>query len=120
GVIIRARLLRHYPQGANFSHVIGYVGRINTDELNDIDISNYSASNYIGKQGIEKFYEDELHGTVGYEQAENDASGEPVRILNQIKPTPGKNLYLTLDSQLQVAAEQALAGHRGAIVIIQP
>jgi penicillin-binding protein 2 len=120
GVIIKARLLRHYPLGGSFSHVIGYVGRINIDELNDIDPSNYSATNYIGKQGIEKFYEDELHGTVGYEQAENDASGEPVRVLNQIKPIPGKNLYLTLDSQLQIAAEQALAGHRGAVVIIQP
>ncbi len=120
GVIIRARLLRHYPLGEHLSHVLGYVGRINTDELNDIDISNYSATNYIGKQGIEKYYEDELHGTVGYEQAESDASGEPVRLLSQIKPIPGKNLYLTIDSKLQIAAEQALAGHRGAIVVIQP
>ncbi len=120
GVVIRARLLRHYPYGKSFSHVIGYIGRINPEELNDIDVSNYSASNYIGKQGVEKFYEDELHGTVGYEQAENDASGEPVRILNQIKPTPGRNLYLTLDSKLQLAAEQALDGHRGAIVAIEP
>lgn len=120
GALIRARLLRHYPLGGSFSHVLGYVGRINIEELNEIDPSNYSASNYIGKQGIEKFYEDELHGSVGYEQAENDASGEPVRILNQIKPEPGKNLYLTLDSRLQMVAEQALAGHRGAVVAIQP
>jgi len=120
GVMIRARLLRHYPMGNTFSHVLGYIGRISIEELNDIDQSNYSATNYIGKQGIEKFYEDELHGTVGYEQAENDASGEPVRILNQIKPIPGKNIYLTLDSQLQIAAEQALTGHRGAVIAIQP
>lgn len=120
GVLIKARLIRHYPFGGTLSHVLGYVGRINTEELDDIDPRNYSATNHIGKLAIEKYYEDELHGTVGYEQAENDASGQPVRILNQIKPLPGKNLYLTIDSHLQAAAEQALAGNRGAIVAIQP
>ncbi|OAI46324.1 hypothetical protein AYO45_06390 [Gammaproteobacteria bacterium SCGC AG-212-F23] len=120
GAIVKARLMRHYPQGESFSHVLGYVGRINLDELKEIDTSNYSGSNYIGKAGIEKFYEDELHGAVGYQQAETDASGEPVRVLNQIHPIPGKNLYLTLDSHLQKAAEEALAGHRGAVIAIDP
>ncbi|MHB1946780.1 MAG: penicillin-binding protein 2 [Gammaproteobacteria bacterium] len=120
GVIIKARLIRHYPMGTSFIHVLGYVGRINTQDLNEIDATNYSASNYIGKLGIEKYYEDELHGTVGYEQAENDASGEPVRVLNRIKPIPGENLYLTIDSKLQLAVEEALGGHRGAVVVIQP
>ena len=120
GIFVKARLLRHYPMGETLSHAIGYVGRISTDELEDIDLTNYAATNYIGKLGIEKFYEDELHGTVGYEKVENDASGEPVRVLNQIKPVPGKNLYLTLDSRLQLAAEKALEGSRGAIVVIQP
>ncbi len=120
GFLVKARLIRHYPFDASLSHTLGYVGRINIDELADIDATNYSATNYIGKLGIEKYYEDELHGTVGYEQVENDASGEPVRILNQIVPIPGKNLYLTLDSKLQFVAEQALEGMRGAVVIIQP
>lgn len=120
GVFIKARLLRHYPFEGAFSHVLGYVGRINIDDLQDIDSINYAASNYIGKLGIEKYYEEELHGAIGYEQAETNASGEQVRVLNQIKPTPGKNLYLTLDSKLQIVAEAALAGHRGAIVAIQP
>lgn len=120
GAFIKAGLLRHYPYDQHFSHILGYVGRINTSELNDIDVTNYSASNYIGKLGIEKFYEDELHGTVGYEQAETDASGASVRIIKQIKPVPGKNLYLTIDSKLQMAAVDALAGHKGAIVAIQP
>jgi penicillin-binding protein 2 len=106
--------------GGTVSHILGYVGRINTEDLEDIDSTNYRATNYIGKLGIEKFYEDELHGTVGYEQAENDASGQPVRVLNHIKPIPGKNLYLTIDVNLQIAAEEALAGNRGAIVAIQP
>lgn len=120
GVLIKARLIRHYPFAGSLSHVLGYVGRINLEELNAIDTRNYSATNHIGKLGIEKFYENELHGTVGYEQAENDASGQAIRVLNQIKPIPGKNLYLTIDSNLQLAAEQALAGNRGAVVAIQP
>lgn len=120
GVFVRARLIRHYPQGTTFSHVIGYVGRINAQDLEEIDQANYSGSNYIGKLGIEKYYEDDLHGTVGYEQAENDASGAPLRTVKQIKPIPGKNIYLTIDSQLQKVAENALAGHRGAVVVIQP
>lgn len=120
GVSIKARLMRHYPYGESFSHVIGYVGRINLQELNEIDQVNYSASHYIGKLGIEKFYEEELHGKVGYEQVEKDASGKPIRTLKEIKGTPGKNIYLTIDSQLQMVAEKTLENHLGAIVVIQP
>ena len=89
GVMIKARLMRHYPYGESFSHVLGYVGRINAQELKEIDQINYSASHYIGKLGIEKFYEEELHGKVGYEEVENDASGKPIRILKEIKGIPG-------------------------------
>ena len=120
GFSVKARLIRHYPFGSGLSHVLGYVGRINIEELQDIDATNYSATNYMGKLGIEKFYEDDLHGTVGYQQVESDASGEPIRVLNQIKPVPGKNLYLTIDSRLQMAVEKALSGLRGAVVVIQP
>lgn len=120
GVQVKARLMRHYPFTESFAHVIGYVGRINTQELNEIDQTNYSASHYIGKLGIEKFYEEDLHGKVGYEEVENDASGKPIRLLKQIKGVPGKNIYLTIDSGLQIAAENALKGNRGAIVAIQP
>lgn len=120
GVVIKARLMRYYPFGESFSHVIGYVGRINAQELNEIDQINYSASHYIGKLGVEKYYEEEMHGKVGYEQVENDASGKPIRILKEIKGTPGRNIYLTIDSSLQFAAEKALQGHRGAVVAIQP
>lgn len=120
GVLIKARLMRHYPHGASFSHVLGYVGRINAKELSEIDTTNYSASHYIGKLGIEKFYEEALHGQVGYEQVENDASGKPLRVLKEIPGTPGKNIYLTIDSGLQFAAEQALTSKRGAVVAIQP
>lgn len=120
GVLVKARLLRHYPFTNSLSHILGYVGRINIEELKDIDPINYSGTNYIGKLGIEKYYEDELHGNVGYEQIENDASGEAIRSIKRTNPTPGKNLYLTIDTKLQTEAEQALAGRRGAIVAIQP
>lgn len=120
GVLIRARLMRNYPYGPSFSHVIGYVGRINTEELQEIDQVNYSASNYIGKTGIEKFYEDNLHGQVGYEQVETDASGKSIRTLKEINGQPGKNLYLTIDSQLQLVAEKAMQGYRGAVIAIDP
>lgn len=120
GVSINARLMRHYPFNQSFSHVLGYVGRINQQELNEIDATNYSASHYIGKLGIEKYYEEQLHGNVGYRQVENDASGKSIRILKQIKGTPGKNIYLTLDSELQFVAETALKGHRGAVVALDP
>lgn len=120
GVSVKARLMRRYPYGKSFSHLLGYVGRINAQELNEIDAINYSASHYIGKLGVEKFYEEELHGSVGYEEVENDASGKPLRTLKETLSVPGKNIYLTIDSRLQFVAEQALAGHRGAIVAIKP
>lgn len=120
GIQIKARLMRRYPYGNTLSHVMGYVGRINAQEMNEIDNTNYSASYYIGKNGIEKYYEDDLHGQVGYQEVENDARGKPIRILKEIKATPGKNIYLTLDYNLQVVAEKALAGNRGAIVVIEP
>lgn len=120
GVKITARLMRYYPFGESFSHVLGYVGRINVKELSEIDPINYSASQYIGKLGIEKFYEKILHGTVGYEEVENDASGKPIRILKETKSIPGKNIYLTIDAKLQLIAEKALQEHRGALVAIEP
>lgn len=120
GFVIKGRLIRHYPYEQSFSHALGYIGQINTEELNKVDANNYSASHYIGKLGIEKYYEEELHGKVGYQEVEVDANGEPVRILKYAKPIAGKNLYLSIDSSLQLAAEQALKGRRGAIVALEP
>lgn len=120
GFLIKARLMRHYPFGNSFSHILGYVSQINSEELKKIDSANYSASHYIGKLGVEKYFEDELHGTVGYQEVEVDANGHPIRILKQTNPVRGKNLFLSIDSHLQLAAEKALMGHRGAIVAIEP
>ena len=120
GVDVVAQLNRYYPLGANTSHVIGYVGMINEQELQQIDISNYSATSHIGKLGIEKAYEDILHGRVGYQQVEVNAQGKVVRVLDRTPPVPGRNFYLTLDSSLQNLAVQSLAGKRGAIVAMDP
>ncbi|PRD19177.1 UNVERIFIED_CONTAM: mrdA [Trichonephila clavipes] len=120
GVEVVAQLVRHYPQGAHFAHSVGYVGRINEQELKQLDPINYSGTHHIGKTGIERFYEPLLHGQVGYEEVETNARGRVLRVLKRTDPLPGKDLTLTLDVKLQQAAEQALAGRRGAVVAIEP
>lgn len=120
GVEVVAQLVRHYPQGEHFAHSVGYVGRINEKELKELDPVAYSGTHHIGKTGIERFYEDQLHGEVGYEEVETNARGRVLRVLKRTDPLPGKDIVLTLDVRLQEAAEAALAGRRGAIVAIQP
>lgn len=120
GVSIQTEMIRHYPQGAAFAAVVGYVGRINAHELATVDPGNYSTTNFIGKTGAEKFYENKLHGKVGLQQAESNAHGQVVRVLNRTPSTPGNNLYLTIDSKLQIAVQQALGKMRGAVVAIDP
>ncbi|MBU0455327.1 MAG: penicillin-binding protein 2 [Gammaproteobacteria bacterium] len=120
GFSIQAELIRSYPFQDAFAHVLGYVGRINTQELDRVDASNYAGTNFIGKVGIEKYYESQLHGEVGYSKVETDASGEVLRTLDQLPPIKGEDIYLTIDSQLQIAAKNALNNKPGAIVAIQP
>ena len=118
GVSIKARLMRYYPLAETMAHVLGYVGRINEQELQQVNITNYRATNFIGKSGIEKYYEDVLHGQVGYQQIETDVSGRNLRILSKQTPISGAKLYLTLDARLQKVAYEALEGKRGAVVVI--
>ncbi len=120
GVEVAAQLVRHYPQGAHFAHSVGYVGRINEKELKTLDPVNYSGTHHIGKTGIERFYEAQLHGQVGYEEVETNARGRVLRVLKRTDPIPGKDIVLSLDIKLQEAAEAALAGRRGAIVALDP
>jgi penicillin-binding protein 2 len=120
GVDITAGLARHYPQGALAAHAIGYVGRIDEQALKELDTSNYRGTTHIGKTGIEKTYEDLLHGTVGLQQVETTAQGRVLRVLNRIAPESGRNLYLTLDSRVQRAAEAAFGDYTGSAVAIDP
>ena len=117
---VAARLIRSYPNGALAVHTLGYVGRINEDELQTLDSTNYSATRFTGKTGIEKFYEDTLHGKVGYNHVETNALGRTLRTIKRIPPIPGENIYLTIDARLQHIAEQAIGNRRGAIVAIDP
>ena len=120
GIDVTAQFVRHYPLGEHFAHSVGYVGRINEAELKVLDPVNYSGTHHIGKTGVEKFYEAELHGTVGYEEVETNARGRVLRVLKRTDPVPGKDIVLSIDSKLQAKAEEALGGRRGAIVAIQP
>lgn len=120
GVIVQANMLRNYPLANDLSNVVGYVGRITTKELTQVDPANYTASDEVGKAGVEAEDEILLHGTMGSEQAEIDADGKVVRVLKTTPAIPGDNIYLTIDSKLQTYAAQLLGKNTGAIVAIQP
>jgi penicillin-binding protein 2 len=123
-VEIKARPFRHYPLGEQVSHVIGYIGRINDRDIDELKESgryaNYRGSDYVGRTGIEKAYEEELHGVTGFEEVEVDASGRALRTLSRTPPVAGNNLTLSLDSKLQAVAEEAFGDFRGALVAIDP
>ncbi|MDH5571022.1 MAG: penicillin-binding protein 2 [Gammaproteobacteria bacterium] len=125
GVEIDATLTRHYPLGKLAVHAVGYVSRISEDELRNVNESNYSGTNHIGKSGIEQSYEDLLHGTVGFQSVETNAQGRILRVLERTLPVPGQNLYLNLDVNLQAIAENSFiddTGYQqaGALVAIDP
>ncbi len=118
GVSIKARLMRYYPLGEVTAHLLGYVGRINADELKQVNSTQYRATNFMGKVGIERFYEDVLHGQVGYQQVETDVSGRTLRIVSKQAPLSGNNLHLTIDARLQQVAHDAMQGKCGAVVVM--
>lgn len=120
GVNIETQMTRYYPHGDLFAHVIGYVGRINDKELKKIDKDLYAGTNLIGKIGVEKSYEELLHGIPGNESVEADAHGNVLRNLGRKDPVRGNDLYLSIDYGLQMVATEQLAGRRGAIVALDP
>ncbi|MGZ8143148.1 MAG: penicillin-binding protein 2 [Methylosarcina sp.] len=118
GVDIQTHLVRHYPYYDLASHVIGYVGRISEEELKDLPIAEYRGSTHMGKLGIEKSYETELHGKTGYAEIETNVQARSLNTLKEVHPTPGANLYLSLDIDLQKTAYDALDFYNGAVVAI--
>ena len=120
GVTLSASLRRVYPQNDLTGHVIGYVGRVSNQDLKKIDTRAYEGTSYIGKSGIESFYETELLGQVGVQQVETDAYGRVVRKVSHVAARAGANVHLTLDAQLQKVAIEALDGRRGAVVALEP
>src|SRR5699024_1177963 len=119
GVEVRAQASRYYPLGDVAAHAIGYVGRINVRELQNLNeqglAADYSGSSHIGKLGIERYYQNLLHGSVGVEKVETNALGRVIRTLERTPPPPGSDIHLSLDIRLQQAAEEAMGEYTGSI-----
>jgi penicillin-binding protein 2 len=120
GVSVDAELVRHYPHGDAFAHVVGYLGSITEEELKMLDPVNYNGTHQIGKLGMENFYENILHGKVGYETVEKNSLGQIMNVLEHTDPVPGYDIVLNLDSELQQAAIDALGEFRGSVVALDP
>ena len=126
GVDVRARLFRNYPAGEVGSHLIGYIGRINSAEKkamadwDDDVLANYRGTDVIGKIGLEQHYEQQLHGTTGFEEMETSAGGRAVRRLKSHPAQPGNTLVLAIDIKLQALVEELFGERRGALVAIDP
>lgn len=134
GIDIREGLIRHYPFGELTGHSIGYMGSISAEDMQRIDRANYAATALIGISGVERSYQEELHGRVGYRQQLVNAQGRVLMdpaagsalfdstpgSLETRWPIPGNNLVVGLDMRLQQAAQRAMEGLRGAVVAIEP
>ncbi|CAN8142550.1 peptidoglycan DD-transpeptidase MrdA [uncultured Thiomicrorhabdus sp.] len=120
GVTLSSRLKRTYPFKDVGVHAIGYVGRINQKELKKLDEKRYLGTEIIGKSGVEKYYEDILHGYPGVQQVETNVRGSVLRKLETTPAIPGQDIHLTIDIELQKFAEQLMGDRRGSIVAIDP
>jgi penicillin-binding protein 2 len=129
GVDFQPRLVRHYPHGELVAHAIGYVGALSTADLERLDPAAYAGSSHTGKTGVEHFNEKYLHGTVGFRQVVTNARGRQLPADSRLfadslpdgePPSPGLNLHLSLDLDLQRVASEALAEWRGSVVAIDP
>ena len=121
---VRPYFKRYYLYGEIMTHILGYVGKINDKDVDrlkkDEKFANYSGSNDMGKLGIERYYEDELHGTTGFEEVEINNRGKVIRKLREQPSVAGKSIYLTIDLELQRYITDLLAGQKGAIVVLDP
>ena len=120
GVKVITRLQRYYPQAGIAAHAVGSVRRMTEEDLRQVDPSRYRATQFVGKRGVEAYYESDLHGRPGFQQVETDAHGRVTRIIDIDPPSVGRNITLYLDAQLQRAAVNALGERRGAIVALDP
>ena len=120
GVDVDIEHLRHYPHQQTAAHILGYTGELNAEELEQRRAKGYRLGDIVGKMGVEEAYEELLRGEWGGQQVEVDGAGKVVRILGQKQAKAGQDLTLTLDVDLQKAAEAALGRRRGAIVAMDP
>lgn len=120
GLEIRARLGRSYPWGEAAAHVLGYVGSLSADDKRRLDPVEYAGTTHVGKSAAERSFEPELHGTSGHEDVVVNAHGRKMQVLKRVRPLPGRDVILSIDLDAQLAASNALAGRRGAVVAIDP
>ncbi|MGH8272813.1 MAG: penicillin-binding protein 2, partial [Gammaproteobacteria bacterium] len=120
GVNVHATLKRYYPKETDAADVVGYVGLISLKDLQRLNPKEYRASAHVGKTGVEREYEQRLHGKIGYSQVEVNATGRQIQVLETHPPQPGEDIYLTIDTRLQQIATRALGEQAGAVVAIQP
>ncbi|HEY5642390.1 MAG TPA: penicillin-binding protein 2 [Woeseiaceae bacterium] len=129
GVDFQPRLVRHYPNGTDVAHAVGYVGAVSADDLRRLDLARYAGSSHTGKTGVEAGYESSLHGNAGFRHLVTNARGRQVpgdssELLGTLPadqaPDPGSNVFLSIDLDLQRVATRALEGRRGALVAIDP
>ncbi len=129
GVDFQPRLVRHYPHGEAVAHAVGYVGALSRSDLERLDASSYAGTAHTGKTGVEARFEGDLHGDVGFRNVVTNALGRRLpdessdaldTLPENLTPTPGDNVYLSIDLDLQLLAIQAMEGRRGAVVALDP
>jgi penicillin-binding protein 2 len=119
GIDIEVKPVREYPEGAFASHLLGYIGEISEKELAQQEFAEYNPGDYLGKSGIERSFEEYLHGEDGGRQIEVDARGRYLRTVSETQPTSGQSVMLTIDQQLQMATEKALGDKAAAAVVME-
>ncbi len=120
GVFVDVKPRRHYIEKKTAAHLIGYLSEINPDELGSGDYPGYTVGDYIGKFGAEKTFEPFLQGKRGGRQVEVNVMGQVVRVLKTVDAQPGRNIYLTIDLNVQKTAEVQLKGKAGAVAVMDP
>ncbi len=120
GVVVTVRPVRFYPHENMASHLLGYVGEIEAEELKRLKEAGYRLGDWLGKDGVEKYYDRLIRGVDGGKKIEVDVYGTPVRLLESSEPVPGADVKLTIDAQLQKAAEGALGAKEGAVIVLDP
>lgn len=121
---VQAYYKRNYPYGETLTHILGYVAKINEKDKKKLEeegkFGNYAGSHDIGKLGIEKFYEDQLHGQTGFEEVEINNRGKVIRKLRDQPGVAGSSIRLTIDVELQQYIQDMLGNQKGSVVVLDP
>jgi penicillin-binding protein 2 len=123
-IFLKQKFARTYPKGKSGAHFIGYINRINKIEIQNLKkigkFESYLGLDHIGKTGIEKFYEDELHGYPGYKTIEVDANNNVIRTIETVEPQHGKDIVLNIDYKIQKIAEKSFGKYKGSMIAMDP